>query len=177
MKSIFTKVVLTIGLASLVMSGSAMAYTKADYEKKVKTNEFYVGVVAAVINGLCPKLVVDASVCNPKDPVGTAVGIQNVMLHGEEDIDDVDEDLIEQSVHNIDAAFQFYDAVEQFKGFLGQKADNAKYAAAGDWKNATIGEEQAWQYIVKTASRSAFAADMLGDTKTSKMIRDLAADY
>lgn len=180
MKSKFAKLMLTLSVTSMILSGAAMAetkYTKADYEKKVATNVFYVGVVAAVINGLCPNLVKDSSICNTKDPVGSAIAIQTVMLSGQEDIDDVDEDVIAAKVYSVDAAFQFYDAVEQFKLFLGQKADNAKYAKAGDWQNATIGEEQAWQYIVKVASRAAFAAKMVGDTKTYKMILDLAADY
>jgi hypothetical protein len=171
---------LAFGIVSMVLGGSVVAdskYTKADYEKKVKTNDFYVGVVAAVINGLCPKLVKDKSVCNDKKPVETAVAIQKVMLSGKQDVDDVDEDVLAAKFNSVDAAFQFYDAVEQFKLFLGQKTENGKYAKAKNWKKATIGEEQAWQYIVKVASRAAFAAKMVGDTKTYKMIMDLAADY
>ncbi len=180
MKIMFTKLLLAVGVASLIFGGSAMAdegYTKAQYDKKVATNNFYVGVVAAVINSLCPKLVKDSSICNTKDPVGTAVGIQTLMLSGEEDVDDVEEDVIASKFNSVDAAFQFFDAVEQFKPFLGLAKDEKAAADAKDWKTATITAELRWQYIVKVASRAAFAAKMVGDMKTYKMMLDLAADY
>ena len=157
----FTRVILSVALFSLVMAGQALAFNKADYQKKVKTNDYYVGVVAAVVNILCPKLVNDTKICNPKDPVGSAVAIQTVMMGGVKDIDDREDEDIAKVVTNLDAAMQFYDAVEQFKGFLQYKGVAGKFAKKRRWTDATMAEEQAWQHIVKTASRAKFAAKML----------------
>ncbi len=181
MKRIIGKLSLLMGVACFMFVGSSVyaeGYTKADYDKKVATNNFYVGVVAAVINNLCPNLVPDykQKICNTKDPVGSAVAIQNHMLGSAEDIDDVDEDVLEGKVADLDAAFQFFDAVEQFKPFLGLGADEAAAAKAEDWEKAVITAELRWQYIVKVASRAAFAAKMVGDMKTYNMMMDLAAD-
>ncbi len=46
------------------------------YLKKIKVNDATIGVIAGVINYVCPKLVKSAKkICNLKDPVGSAVGV------------------------------------------------------------------------------------------------------
>lgn len=136
------------------------------YEAKVKENDATIGVIAGVINYVCPKIV-DAStgICNPKDPVGSAVGIQKQMGDIEEldEYDDVEvaEVLAERKILHKDAAMQFYDAVEQFKLHYPYREKAKKAAGEGKWKDALLSEEQAWQYLVKTASRGIFAKKMV----------------
>ena len=149
-----------------VFSQSAWADAKSDYEKKVKVNNDTIGVIAGVINYVCPKLV-DSSlnICNAKDPVGSAVGVQKVM--GEiEELDDMDpneliEELTDRKVLHVDAAMQFYDAVEQFKLHYPLRASAKEAAGKGNWEAAARSEEMAWQYLVKTASRGIFAKKMV----------------
>lgn len=151
--------------AVFACTGFADDYKKK-YESKVKENDATIGVVAGVINYVCPKLV-DAStkICNDQDPVGSAVGIQKQM--GDiEDLDEMTEDelqeeLTENDVLHVPAAMQFYDAVEQFKMHYPLRADGKKLADAGDWEGAFLREEMAWQYLVKTASRGIFAKKMV----------------
>ncbi|MBC8257478.1 MAG: hypothetical protein H8E38_00530 [SAR324 cluster bacterium] len=149
-----------------VFSHSAFADAKANYEKKVGVNDATIGVIAGVINYVCPKLV-DASlkVCNPKDPVGSAVGVQKVMGDLQE-LDDMDpdeliEELTDRKILHVDAAMQFFDAVEQFKLHYPLRAAAKESAAKGEWEDAARSEEMAWQYLVKTASRGIFAKKMV----------------
>ena len=174
MNSWKTKGVALIAAFLMLSLSTAMAdtkdkYTKAGYEAKVKTNDHYVGVVAGVVNTLCPMILTNPKkVCNKKDPVGSALGIQKVMLMGFDDLDDVDEDKMARKVTHVGAALQFFDAVEQFKGFFGPKKAAAAAAKKGNWKEASISEELAWQYIVKTASRAMFAKSMLIEAQNKK---------
>ncbi|MDP6728820.1 MAG: hypothetical protein QF675_02505, partial [SAR324 cluster bacterium] len=71
MKTIVT-VLLRSALSVLLMSMLTQvtwADARANYEEKVNVNDQTIGVIAGVINYVCPKLV-DPSVgiCNPKDP-------------------------------------------------------------------------------------------------------------
>ena len=131
----------------------------------MKVNDQTIGVIAGVINYVCPKLV-DPSlgICNPKDPVGTAVAIQKQMGDLEEldelDSDELEEELSDRKILHVDASMQFFDAVEQFKGHFPYREAARKAAAAGDWDEAFLNEEMAWQYLVKCASRGIFAKKM-----------------
>ncbi len=143
----------------------SFAYTDGDYKAKVETNDQYLTVVADTINNLCPQLMKDKKICKTEDPVGTALKMQEVMLNGESYIDEVSNNDLLKVATDIDAAFQFYDAVEQFKSFFDWKKQAGEAAESKDWETATLSEEMAWQVIVKTASRATFAASMLEDSK------------
>lgn len=152
-------------MAFFASNGLANDYKKS-YEDKVKTNDETISVIAGVINYICPKLV-DAStnICNAKDPVGSAVGIQKQMGDIEEldelDEDELAEELEDKQILHAAAALQFYDAVEQFKLHYPLREDAKKLAEQGDWQGASMREEMAWQYLVKTASRGIFAKKMV----------------
>ncbi len=164
-----TKAMLVASFSVLMLLGfsqSVWADAKADYEKKVEVNNATIGVIAGVINYVCPKLV-DASlnICNAKDPVGSAVGVQTAM-GDQEELDDMDpdeliEELTDRKILHVDAAMQFYDAVEQFKLHYPLRAAAKKAADKGDYGLAATSEEMAWQYLVKTASRGIFAKKMV----------------
>ena len=148
--------------AFLLLAGTSLAGEdyKANYEAKVKQNDDTIGVIAGVINYVCPKLIPPASagkICNEKDPVGSAVAVQKYMEQNwnkeEEDI----EDAKMPELLNKTAALQFWDAVEQFKQHFPYRENAKKAAAKGDWYNAFLNEEMAWQYLVKCASRGIFA--------------------
>ena len=66
---------------------------KANYEKKVKVNDETIGVIAGVINYVCPKLVDSSTnICDTKDPVTSAVKFQEQLLGGKgKTIDDLDD--------------------------------------------------------------------------------------
>ena len=141
------------------------ADAKANYEEKVKVNDQTIGVIAGVINYVCPKLVDPTlGICNPKDPVGTAVAIQKQMGDLEEldelDSDELEEELSDRKILHVDASMQFFDAMEQFKGHFPYREAARKAAAAGNWDEAFLNEEMAWQYLVKCASRGIFAKKM-----------------
>jgi hypothetical protein len=155
-------------LSVLLFSVASLAWAdgKASYEEKLKVNDETIGVIAGVINYICPKLVeASVGICNPQDPVATAVGIQQQM--GDVDvIDELDDDELEahlksQKVLHTAAAMQFYDAVEQFKMHYPYRNKAKELAAAGKWDDAFLNEEMAWQYLVKTASRGIFAKKMV----------------
>ncbi len=149
-------------MALLCLVGSVMAAEdyKANYEKKVKQNDDTIGVIAGVINYVCPKLIPAASagkICNAKDPVGSAVGVQKYMeTNWNKEEDDI-EDAKMPELLNKTAALQFWDAVEQFKSHFPYRETAKKAAAKEDWYNAFLNEEMAWQYLVKCASRGIFA--------------------
>ena len=128
------------------------------YDAKVKQNDDTIGVIAGVINYVCPKLVpASTNICNPKDPVGSAVGVQKYMEQNWDKEEDDIEDAKMPELLNEKAAFQFWDAVEQFKQHYPWR-EKAKQAAEKDeWEMAFLNEEMAWQYLVKCASRGIFA--------------------
>lgn len=168
MKSIMKNTFVLISLVAFlsVFASLSLADNQKRYQDKVKVNDETIGVIAGVINYICPKLV-DAStnICNPKDPVGSAVGIQKQMGDIEEldelDKDELAEELSEKKVLHVEAAMQFYDAVEQFKLHYPLRDKAKKAAEQGDWSTAAMSEEMAWQYLVKTASRGIFAKKMV----------------
>ena len=94
MKTIVKKwgTLLFSALIILCFSGIAIAENyKANYNAKVKQNNATIGVIAGVINYICPKLVPNSGkICNPEDPVGSAVGIQKYM---EQDWDKEEDDI------------------------------------------------------------------------------------
>ena len=168
MKTIVT-VLLRSALSVLLMSMLTQvtwADARANYEEKLNVNDQTIGVIAGVINYVCPKLV-DPSVgiCNPKDPVGSAVAIQKQMGDLDEldelDQEELEEELTDRKILHVDASMQFFDAVEQFKGHFPYRAEAQKAAAAGNWDDAFLNEEMAWQYLVKCASRGIFAKKMV----------------
>lgn len=94
-----------------VLTPPVFADAKASYQEKVKVNDATIGVIAGVINYVCPKLV-DPSlgICNPADPVGSAVGIQKQMGDLDEldelDADELAEELAERKILHVAAAMQ-----------------------------------------------------------------------
>ena len=100
-------------LLGLHFSGTGVADEfKAKYFGKKNQNNATIGVIAGVINYVCPRLVpASTNICNPKDPVGSAVGVQKYMGQNwdpeEDDIEDAD---LPKLLH-LDAALQFWDAV------------------------------------------------------------------
>jgi len=154
--SLFTLVAL-LGLVGSVMADEDY---KANYAAKVKQNDATIGIIAGVINYVCPKLIPAASagkICNAKDPVGSAVGVQKYMeTNWNKDEDDI-EDAKMPELLNKTAALQFWDAVEQFKQHFPYRAKAKEAAAKGDMYNAFLNEEMAWQYLVKCASRGIFS--------------------
>ena len=84
-------------IAFLCLTGSLSAEENYEqkYKDKVKQNDGTIGVIAGVINYVCPKLVpASTKICNPDDPVGSAVGVQKYMEQNwdkeEDDIEEVD---------------------------------------------------------------------------------------
>ncbi len=149
-------------IAFLCMAGNVTAAEdyKANYEAKVKQNDATIGIIAGVINYVCPKLIPgskSSKICNAKDPVGSAVGVQKYMeTNWDKEEDDI-EDAKMPKLLNKKAALQFWDAVEQFKLHFPYRDKAKKAAAKGDWYNAFLNEEMAWQYLVKCASRGIFS--------------------
>lgn len=165
MKTIIHKLVslfffVTMAL-SLAGTGIAEDY-KANYQAKIKQNDATIGVIAGVINYVCPKLVpASTKICNPKDPVSSAVGIQKYMEQfWDKEEDDIEDAKMPELLHK-GAAFQFWDAVEQFKMHFPYREKAKKLAAQGKWQDALLNEEMAFQYLVKTASRGIFAKKMV----------------
>jgi len=164
MKNIIVKRIFSLFavMALLCFAGNVTADQdyKAGYEAKIQQNNDTIGVIAGVINYVCPKLIPAASsgdICNAKDPVGSAVGVQKYMeKNWDKDEDDI-EDAEMPELLNKKAALQFWDAVEQFKGHFPYREKAQKAAEAGKWQDALLNEEMAWQYLVKCASRGIFA--------------------
>jgi hypothetical protein len=147
-------------IAFLCLAGSVTAEQnyKLDYQEKVKQNDATIGVIAGVINYVCPKLVpASTKICNPDDPVGSAVGVQKYMEQNWDKEEDDIEDAEMPELLNKKAAFQFWDAVEQFKLHFPYREKAKKAAEQGNWQDALLNEEMAWQYLVKCASRGIFA--------------------
>lgn len=150
-------------LFGLLFAGTVTAEDyKANYMAKKQQNDATIGVIAGVINHVCPKLVpASTNICNAKDPVGSAVGVQKYMGQNwdaeEDDIEDAD---LPELLH-LDAALQFWDAVEQFKLHFPYRKTAADLAAKAKWEDAFLNEEMAFQYLVKCASRGIFAQKMV----------------
>ncbi|MBT3981157.1 MAG: hypothetical protein HOE90_07370 [Bacteriovoracaceae bacterium] len=142
---------------------------KAKYVEKQKVNNDTIGIIAGVINYVCPKLVSKSTkICKVKDPVGSAVGFQKQLL-GKGDIDDLDDisdkelkaALKKRKILHKEGAMQFYDAVEQFKMHYPERKLATDFAAKKKWRQAFQHEEMAWQFLVKCASRGIFAKKMV----------------
>jgi len=147
-------------IAFLCLAGSVTAEQnyKLDYQAKVKQNDGTIGIIAGVINYVCPRLVpASTKICNPDDPVGSAVGVQKYMEQNWDKEEDDIEDAEMPELLNKKAALQFWDAVEQFKLHFPYREKAKEAAAQGDWQDALLNEEMAWQYLVKCASRGIFA--------------------
>ena len=147
-------------IAFLCLAGSVTAEQnyKLDYQAKVKQNDATIGIIAGVINYVCPRLVpASTKICNPDDPVGSAVGVQKYMEQNWDKEEDDIEDAEMPELLNKKAALQFWDAVEQFKLHFPYREKAKEAAAQGDWQDALLNEEMAWQYLVKCASRGIFA--------------------
>ncbi len=147
-------------IAFLCLAGNVTAEQnyKLDYQEKVKQNDATIGIIAGVINYVCPRLVpASTKICNPDDPVGSAVGVQKYMEQNWDKEEDDIEDAKLPELLNKKAALQFWDAVEQFKFHFPYRAKAKEAAKKGNWHNALLNEEMAWQYLVKCASRGIFA--------------------
>ena len=147
-------------IAFLCLAGNVTAEQnyKLDYQAKVQQNDATIGIIAGVINYVCPRLVpASTKICNPDDPVGSAVGVQKYMEQNWDKEEDDIEDAEMPELLNKKAALQFWDAVEQFKLHFPYREKAKEAAAQGDWQDALLNEEMAWQYLVKCASRGIFA--------------------
>jgi hypothetical protein len=147
-------------IAFLCLAGNVTAAEdyKMKYQEKVKQNDGTIGIIAGVINYVCPKLVpATTKICNPDDPVGSAVGVQKYMEQNWDKEEDDIEDAEMPELLNKKAALQFWDAVEQFKQHYPWREKAKGYADKGQWQEAFLNEEMAWQYLVKCASRGIFA--------------------
>jgi len=127
--SLFIALMVTLSMAGV---GAAAGY-KDDYNAKVKQNNATIGVIAGVINYVCPRLVPDSTnICKPKDPVGSAVGVQKYMeKNWDREEDDIEDAEMPAGLKNKTAALQFWDAVEQFKLHYGYRATAKKTGWAG----------------------------------------------
>ena len=147
-----------IGFLCLAGNVTAAEDYKLKYQEKVKQNDDTIGVIAGVINYVCPKLVpASTKICNPDDPVASAVGVQTYMEQNWDKEEDDIEDADMPELLNKKAALQFWDAVEQFKLHYPYREKAAKAAEKDEWQDAFLNEEMAWQYLVKCASRGIFA--------------------
>ena len=147
-------------MAFLCLTGNVTAAEdyKLKYQEKVKQNDSTIGIIAGVINYVCPRLVpASTKICNPDDPVASAVGVQTYMEQNWDKEEDDIEDAEMPELLNKKAALQFWDAVEQFKLHFPYREKAKKAAEQGDYYNAFLNEEMAWQYLVKCASRGIFA--------------------
>jgi hypothetical protein len=146
------------GLLWLTGNVTAAEDYKLKYQEKVKQNDATIGVIAGVINYVCPKLVpASTKICNPDDPVASAVGVQTYMEQNWDKEEDDIEDADMPELLNKKAALQFWDAVEQFKLHYPYREKAAKAAEKDEWQDAFLNEEMAWQYLVKCARRGIFA--------------------
>ncbi|MFH2130096.1 MAG: hypothetical protein ABIK68_06955 [bacterium] len=137
---------------------SAAEDYQLSYQAKVKQNDGTIAIIAGVINYVCPRLVPESTkICNPSDPVGSAVGVQKYMEKDWNKAEDDIEDAKMPELLNKKAALQFWDAVEQFKEHYPYRAKARKLAEEGKWQDAFLNEEMAWQYLVKCASRGIFS--------------------
>ncbi len=142
---------LAAGIATglFLLANPVLAGDKEDYEAKVKQNDDTIGVIASVINGVCPKIAPPASpICATQDPVKKAVDLAKHIEDG-------------KPVQSQIAADQFFDAVEQFKQHYPLREKARQYAKNGDFKNAFGYEEYAFQYLVKTATHGIAAKNIV----------------
>jgi len=147
-------------IAFLCLAGNVTAGENWElkYQEKVKQNDGTITIIAGVINYVCPRLVpASTNICNPDDPVGSAVGVQKYMEQNWDKEEDDIEDAVMPELLNKKAALQFWDAVEQFKLHYPYREKAKNVAAQGNWYDAFLNEEMAWQYLVKCASRGIFA--------------------
>jgi hypothetical protein len=132
-----------------LLAAPVFAGDKEDYEAKVKQNDETIGVIAGVINYVCPKIAPAASpICGTQDPVKKAVDLAKHIDEG-------------KPVQNQTAADQFSDAVEQFKQHYPLRERARDYAKKADFKNAFGYEEYAFQYLVKTATHGIAAKNIV----------------
>jgi len=150
-----------VGMITLIFVGTLLSAEnyKMSYHAKVKQNDGTIAIIAGVINYICPRLVPDSTnICNPNDPVGSAVGVQKYMeTNWDREEDDIEDARMPSGLKNRKAALQFWDAVEQFKEHYPYRAKAKKLADKNQWHDAFLNEEMAWQYLVKCASRGIFA--------------------
>ena len=128
-------------IAFLCLAGNVTAAEdyKMKYADKVKQNDGTIGVIAGVINYVCPKLVTASTkICNAEDPVGSAVGVQKYMEQNWDKEEDDIEDAEMPELLNKKAALQFWDAVEQFKQHYPYREKAKKAADKNDWENAFL---------------------------------------
>ncbi len=147
-------------IAFLCLAGNVTAERnyKLEYQAKVEQNDATIAIIAGVINYVCPRLVpASTQICNPDDPVGSAVGVQKYMEQNWDKEEDDIEDAEMPELLNKKAALQFWDAVEQFKYHFPYREKAKEAAEQGHWEDALLNEEMAWQYLVKCASRGIFA--------------------
>ena len=141
---------------------------KTRYAENIKRNDATITTIAGVINYVCPKLTSQKSQCDANDPVQSALNIEAQILGGGslDDFDEMEEEeqdalLTQNGLVHVGAAKQFLDAVLQFKQHYPYRAKAKTFAKKQKWKDAFLHEEQAFQYLVKTASRGIFAKKML----------------
>ena len=142
---------LAAGIAAGVffLAAPVFAGDKEDYEAKVKVNDETIGVIAGVINYVCPKIAPSGSaICDTQDPVKKAVDLAKYIDEG-------------KPVQSQPAAEQFADAVDQFKQHYPLREKARDYAKKADFKNAFGYEEYAFQYLVKTATHGIAAKNIL----------------
>ncbi len=157
MKLVFSFFTL-IAFLCLVGNVTADENYELKYQAKMKQNDGTIGIIAGVINYVCPKLVpASTKICNPDDPVASAVAVQKYMEQNWDKEEDDIEDAKMPELLNKKAALQFWDAVEQFKQHYPYREKAKKAAEQGEWQDAFLNEEMAWQYLVKCASRGIFA--------------------
>jgi len=151
--------IMLVGMIALFFAGTLAAEDfKLSYQAKVKQNDGTIAIIAGVINYICPRLVPSSTnICNPNDPVASAVGVQKYMEKNWNKDDEDIEDAKMPELLNRTAALQFWDAVEQFKQHYPYREKAGKLAEQGQWEDAFLNEEMAWQYLVKCASRGIFA--------------------
>ena len=138
---------ITAGL--FFLAAPVFAGDKEDYEAKVKQNDATIGVIAGVINYVCPKIApANSPICATQDPVKKAVDLAKYIDEGKE-------------VQSQPAADQFFDAVEQFKQHYPLRDRAKDYAKKADFKNAFGYEEYAFQYLVKTATHGIAAKNIV----------------
>ncbi len=161
---LISSLVALMAIFCFAVTATAEQDFSASYEAKVKENDATIGVIAGVINYVCPKLIPASSVgkiCNADDPVGSAVGVQKYMeTNWDKEEDDI-EDADMPELLNKKAALQFWDAVEQFKPHFGYRAKAKELAGKQQWQDAFLNEEMAFQYLVKCASRGIFAKKLV----------------
>jgi len=88
-----SSIITLIAFLCLAVNVTAGENWELKYQEKVKQNDGTISIIAGVINYVCPKLVPDTTkICNPDDPVGSAVGVQKYMEQNwDKEEDDIEE--------------------------------------------------------------------------------------